>query len=342
MTHSIFPSPAQHSLQAVFDSQLNSRARRFLRSAKAGSTLNAYQADTRIFVFWCQLHGLDPLQTTHQDIMNFLADQADGILADWVWLDKEEGKGELRNGEPRKPATLVRRLAGIRYAFKQKGIHPMPTEHAEIKEMMRGIVRLGDNRKRKTGALTLTPLACVLDEIDTNSLAGLRDYTLLLLMFSGALRRSEAARIEVDDLQFVGQGIRLRLKPSKHQLHESEIALIPGQHYCPVSALQRWLKKSRIEAGPLFRRMNRWGQLTADPLGPQGINLMIKRRTGQAIDDLHVSGHSLRRGFITSAVTAGKPMNKIIEVTRHKDMRTLQEYFDDAHKFSDHALAGLL
>ncbi len=33
-------------------------------------------------------------------------------------------------------------------------------------------------------------------------------------------------------------------------------------------------------------------------------------------------------------------MNKIIEVTRHKDMRTLQEYFDDANKFSDHALDG--
>ncbi|WP_167576509.1 site-specific integrase [Aeromonas taiwanensis] len=329
-------------MQGVFDAQLNSRARRFLRSAKAGSTLNAYQTDTRIFVCWCQLHGLDPLQSSHHDIMNFLADQADGILADWVWLDKEEGKGELRNGEPRKPATLVRRLAGIRYAFKQKGIHPMPTEHAEIKEMMRGIVRLGDNRKRKTGALTLQPLANVLDEIDTSNLAGLRDHTLLLLMFSGALRRSEAARIEVDDLQFVGQGIRLRLKPSKHQLHETEIALIPGKQYCPVSALQRWLSQSRIREGALFRRMTRWGQLTADPLGPQGINLMIKRRTGQVIDDLHVSGHSLRRGFITSAVTAGKPMNKIIEVTRHKDMRTLQEYFDDAHKFSDHALVGLL
>ncbi|MFQ2659431.1 site-specific integrase [Aeromonas caviae] len=342
MNYPRLQNPVQQSLQSVFDPQLNSRARRFLRSAKADSTLNAYQADTRIFVSWCQLHGLDPLQTTHHDIMNFLADQADGILANWVWLDKEEGKGELRNGEPRKPATLVRRLAGIRYAFKQKGIHPMPTEHAEIKEMMRGIVRLGDNRKRKTGALTLKPLACVLDEIDTSNLAGLRDYTLLLLMFSGALRRSEAARIEVDDLQFVGQGIRLRLKPSKHQLHESEIALIPGTRYCPVSALQQWLKRSRIAEGPLFRRMNRWGQLMTDPLGPQGINLMIKRRTGQAIDDLHVSGHSLRRGFITSAVTAGKPMNKIIEVTRHKDMRTLQEYFDDAHKFSDHALDGLL
>ncbi|HHQ4534134.1 TPA: recombinase, partial [Aeromonas veronii] len=47
-------------MQTVFDAQLNSRARRFLRSAKADSTLNAYQADTRIFVFWCQLHGLDP------------------------------------------------------------------------------------------------------------------------------------------------------------------------------------------------------------------------------------------------------------------------------------------
>lgn len=342
MTFPTVSASVSQPLQSVFDPQLNSRARRFLRSAKSDSTLNAYQADTRIFVFWCQMHGLDPLQTSHHDIMNFLADQADGILADWVWLDKEEGRGELRNGEPRKPATLVRRLAGIRYAFKQKGIHPMPTEHAEIKEMMRGIVRLGDNRKRKTGALTLQPLAQVLDEIDTNSLAGLRDHTLLLLMFSGALRRSEAARIEVSDLHFVGQGIRLRLKPSKHQLHETEIALIPGRQYCPVAALQRWLKKSRIEEGPLFRRMTRWGQLTSDPLGPQGINLMIKRRTGQVIDDLYVSGHSLRRGFITSAVTAGKPMNKIIEVTRHKDMRTLQEYFDDAHKFSDHALEGLL
>lgn len=342
MTFPTVSASVSQPLQSVFDPQLNSRARRFLRSAKSDSTLNAYQADTRIFVFWCQMHGLDPLQTSHHDIMNFLADQADGILADWVWLDKEEGRGELRNGEPRKPATLVRRLAGIRYAFKQKGIHPMPTEHAEIKEMMRGIVRLGDNRKRKTGALTLQPLAQVLDEIDTNSLAGLRDHTLLLLMFSGALRRSEAARIEVSDLEFVGQGIRLRLKPSKHQLHETEIALIPGRLYCPVAALQRWLKKSRIEEGPLFRRMTRWGQLTSDPLGPQGINLMIKRRTGQVIDDLYVSGHSLRRGFITSAVTAGKPMNKIIEVTRHKDMRTLQEYFDDAHKFSDHALEGLL
>lgn len=342
MAYPTLSNPAHQSLQTVFDAQLNSRARRFLRSAKADSTLNAYQADTRIFVFWCQLHGLDPLQTTHHDIMNFLADQADGVLADWVWLDKEEGNGELRNGEPRKPATLVRRLAGIRYAFRQKGIHPMPTEHPEIKEMMRGIVRLGDNRKRKTGALTLQPLTQVLDGIDTGDLAGLRDHTLLLLMFSGALRRSEAARIEVSDLDFVGQGLRLRLKPSKHQLHETEIALIPGKHYCPVSALQKWLHKSRISEGPLFRRMNRWGQLMAEPLGPQGINLMIKRRTGQTIDDLYVSGHSLRRGFITSAVTAGKPMNKIIEVTRHKDMRTLQEYFDDAHKFSDHALDGLL
>lgn len=93
MTYPTLSNPAHQSLQTVFDAQLNSRARRFLRSAKADSTLNAYQADTRIFVFWCQLHGLDPLQTTHHDIMNFLADQADGVLADWVWLDKEEGKG---------------------------------------------------------------------------------------------------------------------------------------------------------------------------------------------------------------------------------------------------------
>lgn len=100
MNYPRISNPVQQPLQSVFDPQLNSRARRFLRSAKADSTLNAYQADTRIFVFWCQLHGLDPLQTTHHDIMNFLADQADGILADWVWLDKEEGKGSCATAIP--------------------------------------------------------------------------------------------------------------------------------------------------------------------------------------------------------------------------------------------------
>lgn len=333
---------AGRGLQSAFDTRLNQRARRFLRSAKAGSTLNAYEADTRIFVTWCHLQELDPLHATHLDIMNFLADQADGVLAHWVWLDKERTKGELRDGAPRKPATLVRRLAGIRYAFRQKGIEPLPTEHSEIKEMMRGIVRLGDNRKQKTGALTQQPLNQVLDAIDTRTLAGLRDYTLLLLMFCGALRRSEAAKLEVDDLDFTPRGVVLRIKPSKHQLLESEIALVPGGRHCPIRALQKWLKQSRIGSGPLFRRLTRWGTLLPDPLGPQGINLMIKRRSELAILPLEVSGHSLRRGFITTAVTAGKPLNKIIEVTRHRDIRTLQEYFDKANRFDHHAMEGLL
>ncbi|MGL5949078.1 MAG: tyrosine-type recombinase/integrase [Aeromonas sp.] len=313
-----------------------------MRSAKADATLNAYQADTRIFVYWCQLNELEPLQATHHDIMNFLADQADGILAHWQWSDKKNNQGQLVDGEPRKPATLVRRLAGVRYAFKQKGITPLPTEHPEIKEMMRGIVRLGDNRKAKAAALTIPVLTQVLACIDQSTLIGVRDYALLLLMFSGALRRSEAAKLEITDVKFVGQGIRLGIKPSKHQLHDSEIALIPGQTNCPIQAIKAWLALSQITEGPLFRRMTRWGELTELALGPQGINLMIKKRAQANFAQLMVSGHSLRRGFITSAVTAGKPMNKILEVTRHKDMRTLQEYFDDANKFSDHALDGLL
>lgn len=329
-------------LQSVFDEGLNSRARRFLRSAKAETTLNAYEADTRIFVAWCQLQQLEPLRATHLDIMNFLADQADGVLAQWVWLDRGKTRGELQSGAPRKPATLVRRLAGIRYAFAQKGITPLPTEHPDIREMMRGIVRLGDTRKVKTGALTHTPLTAVLERIDTQELVGLRDYALLLLMFGGALRRSEAARLTVDDLQTTARGILLRIKPSKHQLHDSEIALVPGQVHCPIRALQSWLAASGLRQGPLFRRIGRWGELRADGLGPQGINLMIKRRTEEAQLDLSVSGHSLRRGFITSAVTAGKPLNKIIEVTRHKDIRTLQEYFDMANRFDEHAMSGLL
>ena len=57
---------------------------------------------------------------------------------------------------------------------------------------------------------------------------------------------------------------------------------------------------------------------------------MIKRRTGQATTTSHVSGRSLCRGFITSAVTAGKPMNKIIEVTSPQGHAPCRSTFDDA------------
>ncbi|WP_234418572.1 site-specific integrase [Dongshaea marina] len=273
--------------------------------------------------------------------MNFIADQATGNLSHWKWVDREKELGELTDGTPRKPSTLVRRLAGIRHALKKKGVFPLPTEHPEVKEMMRGIVRLGDTSVLKKDALTSQKLRQVLSQIDLSSSIGMRDYALLILMFYGALRRSEASRLDIEDLAFESRGIRMRIKPSKHQLVASEIAIIAGGSFCPVMAIRNYLQQARIFKGPLFRRASRWQTLSKARLGEQGINRIIKQHCREIFPDGDFSGHSLRRGFITSSVLAGKPLNKITEVSRHKDIRTLKEYFDEKEKFENHAASGL-
>ena len=53
-------------------------------------------------------------------------------------------------------------------------------------------------------------------------------------------------------------------------------------------------------------------------------------------------GHSLRAGFVTSAVKRGANLIKITDVTGHKSLEMLKTYSRDAEAFVGHAGAGLL
>jgi hypothetical protein len=52
-------------------------------------------------------------------------------------------------------------------------------------------------------------------------------------------------------------------------------------------------------------------------------------------------GHSLRSGFVTSAVKRGANLIKITDVTGHRSLEMLKTYSRDAEAFVGHAGAGL-
>jgi hypothetical protein len=54
------------------------------------------------------------------------------------------------------------------------------------------------------------------------------------------------------------------------------------------------------------------------------------------------AGHSLRRGFMTSAAKAGASLFKLMDVSRHKSVETLRRYVKDADAFTDHAEENFL
>ena len=49
------------------------------------------------------------------------------------------------------------------------------------------------------------------------------------------------------------------------------------------------------------------------------------------------AGHSLRSGFVTSAAVHNARLDKIMEITRHKNPSTVMKYIRDIDSFRNHA-----
>jgi len=73
------------------------------------------------------------------------------------------------------------------------------------------------------------------------------------------------------------------------------------------------------------------------------VALIVKRYARKArLDPARFSGHSLRAGFVTSALEHGADLFKIMDITRHRRVETLREYDRRAKAFKNHAGKGFL
>jgi integrase len=112
---------------------------------------------------------------------------------------------------------------------------------------------------------------------------------------------------------------------------------------CPAKALREWLDAAGIEAGPIFRPIDKGGTVRASRLTCRSVANIVKAYAERAgFDASTFSGHSLRAGFLTSAAGKGASIFKMMDVSRHKSVDTLRGYVRDAELFKDHAGAGLL
>lgn len=310
------------SVPAALASEL-AAAVEYARAEKAPATRKAYGTDFRLFRTWCDEKQASALPASPETVAAYLA------------CSVEEGA---------KASTLGRRLAAIRYAHKLASL-PTPTDAEAVKATLRGIRRtIGAARTKKAPAIVTRLKAMV--ETCPDTLTGKRDRALLLLGFGGAFRRSELVAFDVEHLQETDEGLRAFIAKSKTD-QEAEgvtIAIARGSSLaCPVVALRDWLDAAGIEAGPVFRPINKAGTVSAARLTDRSVANIVKVHANAAgLDERQFSGHSLRRGFLTSAAAAGKSIFRMMDVSRHKSVDTLRGYVQEADLFKDHAGAGLL
>jgi len=294
----------------------------YARAEKAAATRRAYRSDFALFRAWCETKRILDLPAEPGTVAAFLA-------------------AEANRGT--KSSTIGRRLAAIRYAHKLAG-HEPPTNSEAVKATMRGIRRSLASAPARKAPATADKVLAMVAKVGTD-LKGIRDRAILLLGFAGAFRRSELVALNIADLQFCKDGLRITIRKSKtdQEGFGATIAIARGSTACPVEAVHAWIKAASITDGPLFHPVTRTGMISVRGLSARAVAELVKTyalRAGLKAADF--SGHSLRSGFLTSAAAHGASVFKMMDVSRHKSIDTLRGYVRDAEMFRDHAGNGLL
>ncbi len=294
----------------------------YARAETSEGTRRAYASDWRAFEAWCASVAQQPLPASTAAVAGYLAHMADAGL---------------------KASTINRRAAAIAYRHRLANLTP-PTGAESVKAVQRGIRRtIGTRVDRKAPATAKAIKAMVAAIPDT--LAGRRDRALLLTGFAAALRRSELVALDVDDLERTPDGLFVHIRHSKtDQEGAGHIVAVPrGGRLRPVHAVEDWLEAAGITTGAVFRSIGKGGTLSGKRLSDRSVADIVKRWAAAAkLDPTLFAGHSLRAGFVTSALEAGADPLKVMDVTRHSQVQTLKGYDRRAKAFKDHAGKGFL
>lgn len=265
--------------------------------AYSNATKLAYRRDWTAFERWCANHGLPALPADPKAVAVYLAREA-------------------RSGKSL--STVQRRLAAIRFKHRANG-HPVPASQV-LHDVVRGIVReKGRAGKPKTpllnadleAVITAIPARMSREEAEQRlesifageplppdagrsrrGLLDTRDRALLLLLFGGALRRSDVEAIRLGNVSIHEVSIeRERTVDGKRTvetvflpaidatIHESKgnqvglretIAIVGKPEgdaaFCPVRAVRAWLGEAGLDLvrdaeHPLFVPIDRNGRL---------------------------------------------------------------------------------
>lgn len=263
-------------------------------------TLAAYRTDLLSLIQFLEARGVDPLQARHSDLADFLSALA-------CPPDSREDVAR-----PLAPSTIQRKAASIRSFYKhlrrEELIDHDPT--ADLHWQRRA--------RRLPSVLSRDQMARLLSQPNSGDPLSLRDRALLELMYACGLRISEAAALQVGDVDLEEGMLRARGKGSKERI-------VPvGRH--AIAALRTYQSLGRPALvgdkvqGALF--VNARG----GAISRQGLYKVVMRHAAKAGLADRMSPHTMRHSFATHVLAGGCDLRALQEMLGHADLATTQIY----------------
>jgi integrase/recombinase XerC len=266
----------------------------YLRAERDASvlTIRNYSADIAAFAVWFE--------------------QKYKQKCDWVRVDPFHLRGYLVHLTERRlnRATIHLKMSALRSLFKWL-VRAERVKHNPLVGLT-----LPTKAQRLPKFLTIEQIEALLEaplKGGKNALSAWRDKAILETFYSAGLRIHELVQLNDDDMDVLGEVVRVRGKGKKERL-----AALGGP---AIDALQKYLElRVRNTRGPLFVN-NRGGRLTA-----RSVQRMLKKYLIAAGLDPSLTPHKLRHSFATHMLDAGADLRSVQELLGHANLSTTQIY----------------
>lgn len=253
-------------------------------------------------------------------------------------------------------STLKLRLAGLAHWHREHGFSD-PTKGSEVRKVMKGIAREHQGPPRQATPLPFDHLQKMVLTLESNILVArdkgdrpallrhLRNRALLLLGFWRGFRSDELTRVRAEHTK-VYRGERLEI----YLGHSKTDAIAEGQTFdapalrilCPVEAYLDWISESDIRSGPVFRKIDRWGNVGAQGIYTKSLGPLLNAMAKDSGLEIHLSTHSMRHGFAKWAVDMGWDIHAIMKHVGWSNLANAARYVPAKFNYGSLAMGGSL
>jgi len=255
------------------------------------NTLSAYRRDLTDFTQF--------LNAQHRSLRRASPDDIVGYLA------------RLRTRGLR-PASVARRISALRGLYKhlvrEGELRRDPTENLEAPSRTRSLPR----------TLSREVVAALIESPDLKEPRGVRDRSVLELLYATGMRASECLGLTLDDVNLsagyvvcMGKGRKQRLVP------------VGGE-------AAQWVSRYLRDVRPLYTRVRDSGRLFVNPRGGrlsrQSLWTIVRHAAARAGLLQRISPHVLRHSFASHLLEGGADLRSIQAMLGHADIATTQIY----------------
>ena len=153
---------------------------------------------------------------------------------------------------------------------------------------------------------------------------GIRDVSIIRLLYDLGLRRGEVIALDVEDVNLEAGTLDVMGKGRT----QKETLTMPD---ATRAALADWMGVHGESNGPLFYNFDRSQSEARNRITGTGLYLIV-RAMGEKLGIKNLRPHGFRHTSITEACkraqAAGISLEEVMEFSRHKDIRTLLVYRD--------------